>query len=91
MSVANRNTDPGLRTRASSVSVVGEMNQKVNENFELRRNKMALAAKDEKTLARAAKNADFFSEVEGLFALSRSSAVGGLYVATKPRLHLARI
>jgi flavin-dependent dehydrogenase len=70
--------------------VVCEMNQKVNENFELRRNKEALAAKDEKTLARAAQNADFFSEVEGLFALSRSSAVGGLYVATKPRLHLAR-
>jgi hypothetical protein len=28
--------------------------------------------------------------VEGLFALNEADAIGGLYVATEPYLHLAR-
>lgn len=71
--------------------IVGEMNVKVSENFELRRNKEALLAEDEQTLARAAKNADFFSEIEGVFALSRGCSIGGLYVVTKPQLRLAQV
>ena len=37
-----------------------------------------------------ATNARFFDSVEGMFSLNQENAVKGLYVATKPYLHLAR-
>lgn len=78
-------------TESARHRVIGEMEQKVSENFSLRRgDKRALHSDDEETLARVADNGDFFHEVEGLVSLSPNAAVDGLYVATHPGLHLAR-
>jgi flavin-dependent dehydrogenase len=70
--------------------VLDTMTKRIDENLTFRRDKMALASLDGTELQQARANSRFFTSVEGLFALNEEEAVEGLYVATEPRLHLAR-
>lgn len=67
-----------------------EMSRRIDENLNFRKDKDHLAALENEERQAAQDNARFFSSVEGLFALNEADAVGGLYVATEPYLHLAR-
>jgi flavin-dependent dehydrogenase len=68
-----------------------EMSKRIDENLHMRQDKHQLAALEGEQRQAAEENANFFSSVEGLFALNEADAVGGLYVATQPYLHLARV
>ena len=70
--------------------VLDTMTKRIDENLTLRRDKIALAALDSEGREQASANGRFFSSVEGLFALNEEEAIEGLYVATEPRLRLAR-
>lgn len=73
----------------TSAHLMGEMQRRIRQNLELRRDKAALRSG---ALAAAAdENARFFDGVEGLAAMSPENAQAGLYVATVPHLHLARV
>jgi flavin-dependent dehydrogenase len=67
-----------------------EMSRRIDQNLNFRKDKEALASLDDDGRQEAEENARFFSSVEGLFALNEEDAVHGLYIATSPRLHLAR-
>jgi flavin-dependent dehydrogenase len=67
-----------------------EMSRRIDENLNFRKDKDQLAALEDQERQAAEENANFFSSVEGLFALNEADAIGGLYVATEPYLHLAR-
>lgn len=71
--------------------VLQTMSQRISENLSYRKDKQALERLQGEELAAARENAGFFSSVEGLFALNKEEAVDGLYVATQPRLRLARV
>lgn len=71
--------------------ILEEMTKRIDENLHFRRDKMELASLDGERRVAAAANAQFFTSVEGLFALNEEEAVDGLYVTTTPRLHLARV
>ncbi|HEY3741411.1 MAG TPA: NAD(P)/FAD-dependent oxidoreductase [Bryobacteraceae bacterium] len=67
--------------------LIGEVSRRIVANHELRKDKAALkSAKVE-----AEESADFFDSIEGLASLSPANAIGGLYVATAPRVGLARV
>jgi flavin-dependent dehydrogenase len=70
--------------------VLEEMTRRIDENLHFRQDKEKLAMMDADTWQAATANARFFSSVEGLFALNEEEAINGLYVATQPRLRLAR-
>ena len=70
--------------------VLQEMTRRIDENLHFRQDKEKLAAMDGETWQAATANARFFSSVEGMFALNEEEAINGLYVATQPRIHLAR-
>jgi hypothetical protein len=67
--------------------VLGAMTKRIAENFDLRKDKTALAERVRQESAR--ENVRFFDAIEGLPALSADKAMDGLYVQTKP-LGLAR-
>ena len=71
--------------------VLEEMTKRVDENLKFRRDKMALASLKGEEVQAARANARFFSSVEGLFSLNEEDAVEGLFVSTKPYLHLAHV
>ena len=71
--------------------VLQTMSERINENLSFRKDKQALEALEGDQLEAARENANFFSSVEGLFALNKEEAVEGLYVSTEPRLRLARV
>jgi flavin-dependent dehydrogenase len=71
--------------------VLETMSQRISENLSFRKDKQALEALEGEALAEARENANFFSSVEGMFALNKEEAVDGLYVTTEPRLRLARV
>jgi hypothetical protein len=71
--------------------VLETMTRRIDENLTLRRDKLALATLDDEGRDQARANGRFFSSVEGLFALNATEAIEGLYVATEPRLGLARV
>jgi len=71
--------------------ILSEMSQRIDENLSFRKDKAHLAGLAGESKQRARDNANFFSSVEGLFSLDESDAVEGLYVASKPYLHLARV
>ncbi|MEZ5966398.1 MAG: NAD(P)/FAD-dependent oxidoreductase [Planctomycetota bacterium] len=73
----------------TSAHLMGEMQRRIEENLALRQNKDELLSGA--TRARALDNAGFFDGVEGLASLSPHNQIDGLYVATQPHLHLARI
>lgn len=70
--------------------LMGEMQRRIRENLELRHDKEALRD-DADRQAKAAENADFFDEIEGMSSLSPAHAINGLYVATHPHPRLARV
>jgi flavin-dependent dehydrogenase len=71
--------------------VLEEMSKRIDENLNFRKDKKALASLEGEELEEARENAQFFSSVEGLFALNETEAIDGLYVTTEPRLRLARV
>jgi Tryptophan halogenase len=71
--------------------VLQTMSQRISENLSFRKDKQALESLEGENLAAARENANFFSSVEGMFALNQEEAVDGLYVSTEPRLRLARV
>jgi hypothetical protein len=79
-----------VQTNAHAL-VLETMTRRIDENLKFRKDKMALASLEGKGKSQAQANARFFSSVEGLFALDKAEAVDGLYVATKPYVHLARV
>jgi len=70
--------------------ILQEMTRRVDENLNLRKDKLALSHLEGQEQVAAAANARFFTSVEGLFALNEEEAVDGLYVTTSPALGLAR-
>ncbi len=70
--------------------ILEEMTRRVDENLSLRRDKMQLASLQGGERDAADANARFFTSVEGLFALNEEDAVDGFFIATSPRLGLAR-
>jgi hypothetical protein len=70
--------------------VLDTMTQRIDENLNLRRDKMALATLKGADKRKASDNGRFFSSVEGLFALNEAEAIEGLYVSTEPYPRLAR-
>jgi len=70
--------------------ILQEMTRRVDENLNLRKDKLALSNLEGQEQVAAAANARFFTSVEGLFALNEEEAVDGLYVTTSPALGLAR-
>lgn len=86
----------GLKDMADAQSdthhfILTEMNRRINENLNFRKDKTVLETMEGEKLVAAHHNADFFSSVEGLFSLDEQDAIDGLYVATQPYLHLARL
>ncbi|MCA0243452.1 MAG: tryptophan 7-halogenase [Proteobacteria bacterium] len=73
----------------TSAHLMGEMQRRIRENLELRRDKTAL--RSGATADAAQDNARFFDGVEGFTAMSPEHAQAGLYVANVPHLHLARV
>jgi flavin-dependent dehydrogenase len=71
--------------------VLDLMTKRIDENLNLRKDKHALESLEGEQLAQKQENANFFSSVEGFFALNQEEAVDGLYVSTEPKLHLARV
>jgi 2-polyprenyl-6-methoxyphenol hydroxylase-like FAD-dependent oxidoreductase len=71
--------------------VLQEMTRRIDENLNLRKDKLALASLEEKKDQTVRENARFFDSVEGLFALNEEEAVGGLYLVTEPQLGLGRV
>jgi flavin-dependent dehydrogenase len=71
--------------------VLQTMSKRISENLSFRKDKQALESLDGEQLEAARENANFFSSVEGMFALNKEEAVDGLYVSTEPRLHLSRV
>jgi hypothetical protein len=67
------------------------MSHRIDENLHFRQDKNELASLEGEKLKKARANARFFSSVEGMFSLNEDEAIDGLYVAEKPRLHLARV
>ncbi|MDI6696619.1 MAG: NAD(P)/FAD-dependent oxidoreductase [Anaerolineales bacterium] len=67
-----------------------EMTKRIDENLTFRKDKQALATLEGEALKEARDNANFFSSIEGMFALNQEEAIDGLYVSTAPYLHLAR-
>jgi flavin-dependent dehydrogenase len=68
-----------------------EMSRRIDENLNMRKDKQSLASRVDGAKDAALENADFFSSVEGLFSLDETDAIDGIYVATQPYLHLARV
>ena len=71
--------------------ILGEMSKRIDENLNFRKDKDVLNSLDSDGRQAAEANANFFSSVEGLFALNEADAINGLYIATTPNLHLARV
>lgn len=71
--------------------VLETMSQRINENLSFRKDKDALEKLQDEKLAEARENANFFSSVEGIFALNQEEAIDGLFLATQPKLHLGRV
>jgi flavin-dependent dehydrogenase len=71
--------------------VLETMSKRIDENLNFRKDKQRLESLEGKELAQRKENANFFSSVEGLFALNKEEAVNGLYVTNEPRLHLTRV
>jgi flavin-dependent dehydrogenase len=71
--------------------VLETMSKRISENLSFRKDKRALEELSGEELTAARENANFFSSVEGMFALNKEDAVDGLYVSTEPRLRLARV
>ena len=71
--------------------ILAEMSKRIDENLNLRKDKEVLHSLDEDGQQIVTSNANFFSSVEGLFSLNEADAINGLYVATTPNLHLARV
>lgn len=69
--------------------LVGEMKNRISSNLEMRGDKEKLNGYLQTGVA--ADNADFFDTIEGLTCLSPGHAIGGVYVETSPRVHLARV
>ena len=71
--------------------ILSEMSKRIDENLNLRKDKAVLNSLDDEGRQAAESNANFFSSVEGLFSLNEADASDGLYVATTPHPHLARV
>ena len=71
--------------------VLEDMEERIQENLDLRRDKTLLNEAFVMDAENVDANDKFFGMVEGLNLLSPEAAVGGLYVETKPRLRLARL
>jgi flavin-dependent dehydrogenase len=71
--------------------ILGEMSKRIDENLNFRKDKDVLNSLDEDGRQAVESNANFFSSVEGLFALNEADAINGLYISTSPHLHLARV
>jgi hypothetical protein len=71
--------------------ILDEMTKRIDENLNLRKDKEALAAVEGEAEKAVRDNAEFFSSVEGLFALNKADAIDGLYISTSPSLKLARV
>lgn len=71
--------------------ILEEMSKRIDENLHMRKDKEQLNALSGKKLEAARNNANFFSSVEGLFALNEADAIDGLYIITEPKLRLARV
>jgi flavin-dependent dehydrogenase len=72
-------------------TVLETMAKRIDENLRFRKDKHELASLEGERKDQARANARFFSSVEGLFALDKAEAVDGLYVATTPYVHLAKV
>ena len=71
--------------------VLRRVSERLAENLRLRQVKPHLTSMPMADRSSATSNARFFDAIEGLFTLSAEGAVEGLYVATTPRLRLARV
>lgn len=71
--------------------VLQTMSKRIGENLDMRKDKDALDKLADERLKEARENANFFSSVEGMFALNQEEAIDGLYLATEPTLHLGRV
>jgi hypothetical protein len=86
----------GLRDLSDAQSdthnfILNEMGKRIDENLNFRKDKEVLASLDGESKETARANANFFSSVEGLFALNEQDAVDGLYIVTQPQLKLGRV
>jgi flavin-dependent dehydrogenase len=71
--------------------VLKSMSERIGENLNFRKDKEALASLEGEKLDEVRDNAQFFSSVEGLFALNEEEAIDGLYVSTAPKLRVSRV
>ena len=71
--------------------ILKEMTKRIDQNLNFRKDKQALASAQGEQLKEVRDNAEFFSSVEGIFALNEDEAIEGLYIATQPSLRLARV
>jgi 2-polyprenyl-6-methoxyphenol hydroxylase-like FAD-dependent oxidoreductase len=74
----------------TTAHLMGEMSKRIRENLELRRDKSALKECAD-VRHRAADNARFFGEIEGMPCFSPERAIDGLYVRVTPQLGLKRV
>ncbi len=86
----------GLRDMSDAQSdahsfLLAEMGKRIDENLHMRKDKEMLASLEGDDQESARENANFFSSVEGMFSLDETEAIDGLYVATEPYLHLAKV
>lgn len=65
-------------------AIVSRIGKRLRENLDLRNDKEAINPTDKKVQ----ENLKFFDAVEGLFVLSKSNAIDGLYVTTQPNVRL---